>query len=250
MKKLIVANWKMNPADKESAMKYFTFFARAKNVIKLADVVVVPPSPYLAIVPRTRLFALGAQDVFWEKEGAYTGEISGDMLKSFGVQYVIVGHSERRRLGDTDDIVAKKIRRILDVKLIPIICIGEDSRDPDGIFFSVIRGQLERALSLVKQSEVGRLVVAYEPIWAIGVGNKSATPKDAAEASLFIKKTVAGRFGSSRARSLRVIYGGSTSPDNAASFLAERNVSGLLVGRESLDPKSFIKIIQCANTTS
>ncbi len=250
MKKLIVANWKMNPGDKGSAVTYFAQLARAKNAVKNADVVVAPPFPYLAIAPRARFLTLGAQDIFWEKEGAYTGEVSGLMLKTLGVRYVIIGHSERRRLGETDDIIAKKIRRALDTKLIPIVCVGEDVRDPDGVFFSVIRGQLERACALVKQSEVGRLVIAYEPVWAVGAGHKSATPKDAAEAALFIKKTIAARFGSSRVKALRVLYGGSASSDNAADFLRERDVAGLLVGRESLNPKSFIAIIQCASINS
>lgn len=248
MQKLIVANWKMNPSDRGSVIKYFSQLTRAKSALKGVDVVVAPPFPYIALAPRVSLFALGAQDIFLEKEGAYTGEVSGLMLKSLGVQFVIVGHSERRRMGETDDVIAKKIRRTLDTKLTPILCIGEGHRDPDGAFFSVIRGQLERALTLVKQSEAGRIVVAYEPVWAVGAGHKAATPKDAAEAALFIKKTVAARFGSTRAKSLRVLYGGSTSPDNAASFLAERDVAGLLVGRESLNPKSFISIIQCAHT--
>ncbi|MEK7630593.1 MAG: triose-phosphate isomerase [Patescibacteria group bacterium] len=250
MKKLIVANWKMNPVDKGSVVSYFSQLARAKAALKHTDVVIVPPFPYLALTPRSNSFALGAQDIFWEKDGAYTGEVSGPMLKSLGVQYVIIGHSERRALGETDDMIAKKIRRALDTKLTPILCVGEDARDPDGIFFSVIRGQLERALLLVKQAEAGRLVIAYEPLWAVGAGHKAATPKDAAEAALFIKKTVAARFGSARAKSLRVLYGGSTSPQNAASFLVERDIAGLLVGRESLNPKSFIAILQCANTNS
>jgi len=246
MKKLIVANWKMNPPDRGSVIKYFSQLVRAKGALKHADVVIAPPFPYIALAPRTSSFALGAQDIFWEKEGAYTGEVSGLMLTSLGVSYVIVGHSEQRRLGETDEVIAKKIRRALDTKLTPIVCIGEPKRDPDGAFFGVIRGQLERALVLVKPQEASRIVVAYEPIWAVGAGHKAATPKDAAEAALFIKKTIAARFGSARAKSLRVIYGGSTSPENAAGFLAERDVAGLLVGRESLSAKSFISILQCA----
>jgi triosephosphate isomerase len=250
MKKLIVANWKMNPSDKGSVIRYFAQLARVKSSLKGADVVVAPPYPYLAFAPRTSSFALGAQDLFWEREGAYTGEVSGLMLKTLGAKFVIVGHSERRRMGEADDVIAKKVRRALDTKLTPIVCIGEGHRDPDGAFFAIIRAQLERALTLVKQNEAGRLVIAYEPVWAVGIGHKPATPKDAAEAALFIKKTIAARFGSARVRSLRVLYGGSTSPENAAGFLAERDIAGLLVGRESLNPKSFISIIRCAGTNS
>lgn len=240
----------MNPSDKGSVVKYFSQLMRAKGVLKHVDVVIAPPFSYIALAPHAKSFALGAQDIFWEKEGPYTGEVSALILKSLGVSYVIIGHSERRRMGETDDVIAKKVRRALDTKLTPILCIGEWHRDPDGVFFSVIRTQLERALALVKQSEAGRIVVAYEPVWAVGTGHKAATPKDAAEAALFIKKTIAARFGFARAKSLRVLYGGSTSPDNAASFLAERDIGGLLVGRESLNPKSFISIIQCARTNS
>ncbi len=240
----------MNPNDKTSVQRFLAALARARAALKYADVVVAPPFPYLALFSRSSAYALGAQDIFWEKEGAYTGEVSGLMLKTFGAEYVIVGHSERRRMHETDEIVAKKVRRALDSKLTPIVCVGEERRDADGVFFSVIRAQLEHSLASVKQSEIGRVVVAYEPLWAIGAGHKPATPKDAAEAALFIKKTVAARFGSTRAKSLRVIYGGSTAPDNAADFLRERDVAGLLVGRESLNPKSFIAIVQCARTTS
>jgi len=246
MKKLIVANWKMYPQSAREAVLAFRKIAAGANG---ADVVVAPPFPYLSLLRSVRTVALGAQDVFWEREGAFTGEVSPLMLKELGVRYVIVGHSERRRiLGETDEIIAKKLSAALAARLLPILCVGESERDADGKFFSLVKHQVRTAFAKVKRADVPRVVVAYEPVWAIGAGKKSADPKDANEAALFIKKVIAEFAGAKSAKRVRVLYGGSVSAKDAAGFLAEREISGLLVGRESRNPKEFLKIIACAKS--
>lgn len=249
MRSLIVANWKMYPRTAREARRIFSDIAR--NVPRGTEVVVAPPFPYLAILRAKAGIVLGAQDVFWESEGAFTGEVSPAMLKSLGARFVIVGHSERRRmLGETDDMIAKKLALAVKLRLTPILCVGEESRDADGKFFSVLKHQISAALAKVKRSDIPRVVVAYEPIWAIGAGKKPADSKDANEAALFIKKVIAEFTGARSAKSVRVLYGGSVSAKDATGFLAEREIAGLLVGRESRNPREFVKIVKCARNVS
>ncbi len=244
MKKLIIANWKMYPKTLREAQ---ALWGRMRGAPRGVDVVVAPPFPYLAALRHVRGIALGAQDVFWEAKGAFTGEVSPRMLRSLGVKFVIVGHSERRRvLHETDDMIAKKLAFVLKARLTPILCVGEDLRDADGKFFSVLKHQVREAFKRVRRAEAARVVVAYEPVWAVGKGKKSASPKDANEAALFIKKVIAEFAGAKAAKRVRVLYGGSVSSKDAAAFLQEREISGLLVGRQSLNPREFLKIAACA----
>ncbi len=250
MKKLIVANWKMYPKSAKEALSMFSALQKNIHSRRSVDVVIAPPFVYLSLASGRGLFMLGAQDVFWESEGSFTGEVSPGMLKGFGVRYVIVGHSERRKyMGETDEMINKKIKSVLMAGMHALVCVGEEKRDKDGAFYAVIKNQLIRALKGVRKNQLSRVVVAYEPIWAIGK-EKPASVKDAAEAALFIKKVVARLYGVSYGHKLRVLYGGSVKAENAGEFLKERDIAGLLVGRESRIVKEFAKIVQCASRVS
>ncbi len=242
---LIVGNWKLYPKTKKDALDLARAVSRGKSSTR-TEVVIAPPYPYLAAFPKMAGVSLGAQDVFWESEGAYTGEVSAPMLREVGVKYVIIGHSERRGyLGETDEMIGKKVRHAVSNKLIPVLCVGEQKRDHDGAFFGIIKSQVETGLAWLKKGEISRVVVAYEPVWAIG-SKKPARPQDANEAALFIKKTIAQRVGPKAGRAMRVLYGGSVDSKNAESFLREREIGGFLVGGASKDAKEFLGIIKCA----
>ncbi len=248
-KVLIVANWKMYPKSLQGARKLLNELGRISKKSHV-EVALAPPFPYLWEVARHKKFSLAAQDVFWESEGAFTGEVAPPMLKDLGVRYVIIGHSERRRLlGETDEMVNKKLKAVLGTGLRPIICIGEYKRDADGSFFSFLKDQVSKALSKVKKDYVSRILFVYEPVWAISPG-KPALPGDAREAALFIRKTIAGLYGINIGKKVRILYGGSVDGRNAESFLRESDISGLLVGKESRDAEEFLKIVQCANHIS
>jgi triosephosphate isomerase len=189
--------------------------------------------------------AVGAQDLFWEKEGAYTGEVSAGMLVAAGCTHVIIGHSERRQyFGETDDTVNRKLVRALEAKLTPIVCVGEVLQEREaGITEEVLRRQCTGALRGISGSDAGLLTIAYEPVWAIGTG-KTATPQIAAEAHRVIRHEAAKALGREVADQLRILYGGSVKPENAKSLMAEEDIDGALVGGASLDAKSFAAIVK------
>ena len=240
----------MNPQKLRDAKTLYTELARKQASFGRVEVVIAPPFPYLGVVGRTKKIQLAAQDVFWEPAGSYTGEVSPAMLKDIGVTCVIVGHSERRRyLLESDEIVNQKLKATLKANLHPIVCVGELKRDPDGLFFGDLRRQIEGTFAKLKKQDLGRVTVAYEPVWAIGSGTP-ARPEDTNEAALFIKKTLADLYGVSAVREFKIIYGGSVNAKNATSFLREQEITGLLVGRESLNAKEFLRIIECARILS
>lgn len=250
-KSLIVANWKMAPETPARAKALFAAAKKAALRAKNAQVVVCPPMLYahlFAAVAGKSIF-VGAQDVSYESEGAHTGEISAQMLFAAGARYVIAGHSERRAKGETSDIVAKKITAALKGRLTVIVCVGEKERDPHGEFFSFIERQLRESLAGVAKKDLWRIVIAYEPVWAIGEKAKGAdTPEDTLEAILFIRKTLAAMFGKEKALAAIILYGGSVHPNNASAFLARGGAQGLLVGRASLDARTFAEIVKGATT--
>lgn len=220
---------------------------RASAKIKLAEIVVCPPAIFLRdisdILGKGKI-SIGAQDIFWETNGAYTGEISGEMLKGSGVKFVIIGHSERRKLGETDEMVNKKVKAALKNNIVPIICVGERERDSHGYYMANVKKQIEHAFAGVPSTALKNIVVAYEPVWAVGNALfESATPETAVEMTIFIRKTLADSYGVKRVGDLRVLYGGSVNEKNAGVFLIEKEVAGLLVGRESLDAKKFTAIV-------
>ncbi|MBU6500752.1 MAG: triose-phosphate isomerase [Patescibacteria group bacterium] len=232
MKKLIVANWKMNLP----ALKPWKGF----RVQKKTEIVICPPFPYFQNVKGNLPgFKLGAQDVFWEKSGAYTGEVSPAMLKSFGVGYVIIGHSERREwLNETDEMINKKVKAALGAGLKIILCVGESwvvRKRGVSAAKNFVKNQLARDLHDVKNKS--GIIVAYEPVWAIGSGH-SDKPSDAAEMARFIKSL----FASSKSK-IRLLYGGSVNDKDAASFLHYKEIDGALVGGASLKVRELKKII-------
>lgn len=250
MKKfLIVANWKMAPETPARAKALFAGIKKVAVRLPDAQTVVCTPALYLSATgfAVSKNVALGAQDVSYEKDGAHTGEISARMLKSANILYVIIGHSERRARGETDDIIAKKVVSALKAKLTVILCVGEMERDPHGEFFSFIENQIRLSLAGVSKKDIERVIIAYEPVWAIGEKAKEAdTPEGTLETALFIRKTLAARFGKEKALAMPILYGGSVRPNNANSFLARGGVQGLLVGRASLDVRTFAEILKSA----
>lgn len=243
---LIAGNWKMYKTCNE-AVKTAEQLLERVNDIENVDIMIAPTFTSLALVSKVianSKVALGGQDIYWEKEGAFTGEISGSMLVSAGCQYVIVGHSERRQyFGETDDTVNKKMLASLNSGLIPIMCVGEtETQRDEKKTFSVLDKQMEKGLEGLSLNEHHSLVIAYEPVWAIGTG-KSATPEQVQEVHFYLRNLLEKKFGNMIAKSIRILYGGSVKPDNVSELMALPDVDGALVGGASLQPDSFSKII-------
>jgi triosephosphate isomerase (TIM) len=246
-KKVIAGNWKMykNP---DQTMAFFRDFLPLVGGHTRDEIVICPPYIDLCAavdVTKGSNVAIGAQDLHWEKEGAYTGEICPGMLLDVGCTHVIIGHSERRQyFGETDDIVNFKLKAALEARLTPIVCVGEVLEEREaGLTEDVLRRQCLRAFHALSSKKAGKLVVAYEPVWAIGTG-KTATPQLASEAHLLIRGEAAKAFGQDLADKLRILYGGSVKPENVKALMAEEEIDGALVGGASLDPKSFAAIVK------
>jgi triosephosphate isomerase (TIM) len=246
-KKLITANWKMYKTP-DQARDFFRDFLPLVHGHDRDEIVVCPT--YLALeaaVAATKgsNIAIGAQDLYWQTEGAFTGEIGGGMLVAVGATHVIIGHSERRQyFGETDDTVNLKLKAALEAGLVPIVCVGEVLEEREaGLTDDVLRRQCLRAFNKVSAKKAVTLVVAYEPVWAIGTG-KTATPQMAADAHAIIRAEAAESFGQEFADKLRILYGGSVKPENAQALMSEEEIDGALVGGASLDPKSFVAIVK------
>jgi triosephosphate isomerase len=246
-KKLIAANWKMYktpPEAKKFCEEFLPLIAgHARDEIAIC-------APYIDISTLScALFeegiGIGAQDVYWEKEGAFTGEISAPMLKAIGCTHVIIGHSERRQyFGETDATVNKKLKAALDAGLVPIVCVGEELEEREAkLTNDILRRQCTGAFRDIGGDRAQSLVVAYEPVWAIGTG-KTATPDMAVEAHLTIRAQAAAALGDEVARKMRILYGGSVKPENAKALMSEEEIDGALVGGASLDPKAFAAIVK------
>ena len=250
MKKIIIGNWKMNPAEVGEAEVIFKEILAGFTNSGRVKAVICPPAPFierLFLLSKQRI-TIGAEDCFWGEAGSYTGEVSARMLKSVGVRYVIIGHSERRALGDSDQLINKKIRSALDARLKVVFCVGERVRDELGEYLNFIRNQLVTGLDRTKKDLLNNLLIAYEPIWAIGKDAiRPASPADVLEVSIFIKKVLAEMFGYEVGVKVPIIYGGSVDHKNSSEFLRVGNVVGLLVGRESLLAENFVKILKVAN---
>ncbi len=246
-KPFIAGNWKMNPTISEG-IKLVQELKESLKDYNDGEVVVIPPFTHLSLVKKEiegTNIKLGAQNMHWEKSGAYTGEISPLMLKEIGCSYVIIGHSERRRyFGETDKTVNSKARSAIVHDLIPIICIGETIEEREkGITFEIIEQQLKTATEGLGKEEISKMVIAYEPVWAIGTG-KNATPSQAEEVHLFIRKSLESIYGNKISNCAIIIYGGSVTMENAFSLLEMRNVDGFLVGGASLKSEFFQGIIR------
>lgn len=238
----------MYPERLEDARKIVADVKRVIPKIKNTKVVICPPFVYLPIFSGIKkgALALGAQNTNSEVSGSMTGEVSVSQISQFNVQYVIVGHSERRKMGETDEMVNKKVKAILNHGMTAIICIGESTRDHDGSYLNFIKQQLFSALKDVEKKNISYVVVAYEPIWAIGA-KEAMTPRDLHEMSIFIRKILSDMFGDF-ARGVSVLYGGSVDRVNADSLVRDGEVSGLLIGRQSLSPKDFVEIIKLVDS--
>jgi triosephosphate isomerase len=242
---IIVANWKMHKTTEESLE-----FIRNFKVNTEVEVAIAPPFTSLGILAvylKDTKIKLAAQNMYYKSKGAYTGEVSPVMLVDLGCEYVILGHSERREHFKEDDaLINKKIKAAFEHGLVPILCVGErwEQREA-GQTFHILKQELHLDLGGLTDEQVGRMVIAYEPIWAIGTG-KTASPQDAEEGAEFIRKVVMDLYGKEAAQKMRVQYGGSVNPNNIKELLNCPNVDGALVGSASLDPQTFAKIIQGA----
>ncbi|HLD88352.1 MAG TPA: triose-phosphate isomerase [Candidatus Omnitrophota bacterium] len=246
---IIAGNWKLNKTSRE-AIVLVEELKREVADLEGVDIVVCPPFTALESVSEALIetnIALGAQNVYWADSGAFTGEISAPMLKDFGVQYVIVGHSERRQyFGETDATVNKRLRAALAHGLTPIVCVGENLAEREaGKTFAVIQTHVQGSLAGLTFDEVNKIVVAYEPVWAIGTG-KTATPSMAQEAHAFVRGLLAKIFNPDTAQSVRIQYGGSVTPENIAALISQPDIDGALVGGASLKAASFAAIVNAA----
>lgn len=248
MRKAVIAgNWKMFKTRSE-ARAFMGVFAPKVAGVNHCEIIIAPPFTALATVVEatqgTRI-AVAAQNLHWEKEGAFTGEISAPMIVELGCHAVIVGHSERRQyFGETDSTVRKKARAALAAGLTPIVCIGETSQEREaGETDAVLKRQISGGLAALTVEEFSRILVAYEPIWAIGTG-QTATPAIAASAHRLIRQEVSEQFTTESAAQLRILYGGSVKPENISALMAEDDIDGALVGGASLDAQSFASIVK------
>jgi triosephosphate isomerase len=246
-KPIIAGNWKMNKTATE-ARDLATRLIPLVSGVKDRDIVLAPPftalSAVAAAIKGTNM-ALSAQDLFWEDKGAFTGQISAEMLLDSGCKYVIIGHSERRQyFGETDETVNKKLRQALNKGLLPIVCVGETLKEREaGKANEVIERQLTGALKGVIAAEMQKVVIAYEPVWAIGTG-KTATPQQANEIHAFIRQKITSLYSGDVAGSLRIQYGGSVTPENVSQLMAMPDIDGALVGGASLKPESFAALVK------
>jgi triosephosphate isomerase len=243
---LIAGNWKMFKTATETRA-FFQAFLPQVLASTHCDIIVAPPFTALpAAVECTRDSRVGiaAQNLHGEREGAFTGEVSARMLVDAGCRAVVIGHSERRQFfGETDESVHRKTKAALESGLTPIVCVGESLAEREGnLTESLLKRQFEGGLAALTPSEFSRILVAYEPVWAIGTG-RTATPEIAAQAHKYIRSLAAARFTSEHASELRILYGGSVKPENIKGLMLQNEIDGALVGGASLDPKSFASIV-------
>ena len=246
-KKLIVGNWKMNPLTLEEAKKLAGKIRRIAPNLSSTETVIAPPLLYVEpCTPKKNIkyFHLGAQAVSSEiGQGAFTGEVSADMLKDMGVEYVIIGHSEQRARGESDASVAKKTLAVLETGMTPIICVGEVTRDEAGEYLETLKSQIKQSLADIPAKFANKIVLAYEPVWAIGA-QEPMKNEDIYESSLFVKKVFSDIFGADAGVKAKVLYGGSVNFRNAADIISVGKVDGLLVGRESVNAVGFVELLK------
>ena len=248
-KPILAGNWKLNKTIKE-AIEFTTLLKRLVTETQHVDVVICPPYTALSDLSEILLeseIKLGAQDVYWEEKGAFTGEVSSTLIKDAGATYAIIGHSERRQFfHETSDTVNRKTKAALAAGLTPIVCVGESLAEREAAkTFKVIEEQFRGSFKDFTAESMKKLIIAYEPVWAIGTG-KVATPAQAQEVHAFIRKSLASAFGQECADTVRIQYGGSVKPENIAELMREADIDGALVGGASLEAKSFADIIKNA----
>lgn len=242
---LVIGNWKLNPGTTLEAKELLNTIKKKLPKDKQVEVVIAPPFLFIPELSKivTDKLALGAQDVHYEERGAVTGEIGPGMLASFGVKYVIVGHSERRALGETDLQINKKIKALLKRRQTPVVCIGEQKRDVQGQFFNDVANQIKALADGLSALELTRIVIAYEPVWAIGTG-ETATVENVKEMQLFIKSTLTKLYERKVADKVTLLYGGSVKASNARELHEQGEMNGFLVGGASLVAEEFVEIVK------
>jgi triosephosphate isomerase len=248
-RRIMAANWKMYKTPQQTAA-FFEQFKPLVAAVTHCEIVVFPPSvdiPVALGAVQGTAMRIGGQNLFWAKEGAYTGELSADMLRAAGATWVLIGHSERRQyFRETDSDVLKKTQAAIDAGLHPIICIGERLEEHTaGKTAEVLVRQFAGGIAGLTEEQFAKIAIAYEPVWAIGTGH-TATPRIASDAHKLIRAEAAKRFGEQPAGQLRILYGGSVKPDNVAGLMKEPEIDGALVGGASLDPQSFFNIVKAA----
>lgn len=246
-KKIIVANWKMNPLNTKDAIKLFSSIKSTSQKNKKTSVVVCSPSIFLPVLSKYSSIkcALGAQNMHFETNGAFTGEISAKMLKDSKVSYVILGHSERRAMGEDDIFINQKIKMAIKSGITPILCVGEKERTGDAWYLHAVKTQVDGCLEGLRPSDLAKIVIAYEPVWAIGKDSvRVATPSECEEMVIYIRKVLSDKFGAKNAQTPMIVYGGSVDSKEAQDFMMNGGIDGFLVGRASLNPKEFEKIVQ------
>ena len=249
-RKVIAGNWKMNNNLSESQNLITKLISGLSNEKLNSDVIICPPFTSLSeasSLVKNTVIKLGAQNMYFEENGAFTGEISAEMLKSVGCEFVILGHSERRTIfNEPDQLINKKIKKALQSGLKPIFCVGETLEEREsGITEQVIKRQVTEGLKEISANEMDKIIIAYEPVWAIGTG-KTATPQQAEEVHAFIRNLILNLYSSSIAENIVIQYGGSVKPDNAAELLSQKDIDGALVGGACLKADSFISIVKSA----
>lgn len=245
-RKLIVGNWKMNPMTLEKGKDTFKAVKKAAKGLARASVVVCPPYLYLTELAKLSKgeIGLGVQNVSTERSGSYTGEVSADQAASAGAEYAIVGHSERRAMGESDAVVAKKVSVAIQAGMKAILCVGERERDEAGLYLEHLSDQLRNSLHGIAKKEFSRVIIAYEPVWAVGRPDFDAmNGKDLYETNLYLRKVLTGVFGKETAFAAMMLYGGSVNWKNAEDIVKNGEVDGLLVGRQSLEPEGFKEVL-------
>jgi triosephosphate isomerase len=251
-KKIIIANWKMYPETQAEATKLFKEVQKGVSILKGVAVYICPPVvflPELSKINKSKKVTLGTQDLFHEAVGPFTGQISPEMVAGYKAKIAVLGHSERRALGETNALEGRKVQHVIDAGMTAVLCVGETERTDSGEYYRFIRDELEAGLAGLKRTDLKKLMIAYEPIWAIGKRAEEALNSEALyEMVLFIRKVLTERFGRAPANRIPILYGGSVKANNAHNFVYDGGVDGLLVGSASLDAKQFITI--CKKTLS
>lgn len=246
-KKIVVGNWKMAPIYQREAKSTFSAIKKTGSLLRNVQTVIAPPFVHLSTLKGLlagHRVALGGQDLFWEKEGAHTGEVSGAMLVDYKASYVIIGHSEKRERGETDVDVAKKVKSALKEGLTPIVCVGERVRDDGGTYIRLIRKQVQAIFSSISARNADKVILAYEPIWAIGKDAKrEATTEDITETAIYIRRILIDLVGKAPATRIQLLYGGSVNDKNVSDYIEKCDIAGFLVGRASLKPPVFSRIL-------
>ncbi len=248
MRSIVIANWKMNPATWAEAKRLFEATRKAADAAKSLTIIVAPPSIYLRDLARSykgRRVAFAVQSTHYEQIGSHTGEISAAQARDSKAAFAIVGHAERRAAGETNEDAGRKVAAALAEKLTPILCVGEKTRSQGGEYFNFVREQVLAGLSQVPEQKISKILLAYEPVWAIGA-TKPMTPADMHEMAIFIRKTVVEKFGQ-HAMNVKILYGGSIDENSAEDMLKNGDVDGLLVGRASTDARKFSALLSAVS---